>query len=71
MCSVKLEPLLYRDIAGRLRQRRLCSVVQRSLCISRMWICPHTCIQGLIFVIVVVSCLMRSFLIAVVCMSDS
>ena len=27
----KLEPLLYRDIAGRLRQRRLCSVVQCSL----------------------------------------
>ena len=69
MRSVKLEPLLYRDIAGRLRQRRLCSVVQRSLCSARMWICPHTCI--LMFVIVVVFCLMRSFLIAVVCMSDS
>ena len=35
MRSVKLEPLLYRDIAGRLRQRRLCSVVQRSLCSAR------------------------------------
>ena len=43
MRSVKLEELLYRDIAGRPRQRRLCSV-QRSLCSARMWICPHTCI---------------------------
>ena len=43
-CELKLEPLLYRDIAGRLRQHRLCSVVQRSLCSARMWICPHTCI---------------------------
>ena len=32
-CEVGTGPLLYRDIAGRLRQRRLCSVVQRYLCI--------------------------------------